>query len=267
MLTAVSAHVEPSPAPSPRPDRASPSYLAALSSALRWDPEREETYLQLPSFPELRLVPFREGIEDELVELFNHPVIGQRLYRLPYPFPRSFAEEMLSSSLSVHRPLLAHLRALLPSSPDPSQPILPVSGESILGFPFKSLYDTSKGKIVGDMHLGITSNAFDEYPMTPEEMAKLPASQQVHDFGYVLDPAYHGRGVMTEVVAVMIDSWAKPWMGIGKVGAYVESDNLGSIAVMRKNGLALTGVTLTDWPEEKGGGQRETGRYERVLVA
>jgi hypothetical protein len=67
MLTAVSAHVEPSPAPSPRPDRASPSYLAALSSALRWDPEREETYLQLPSFPELRLVPFREGIEDELV--------------------------------------------------------------------------------------------------------------------------------------------------------------------------------------------------------
>jgi RimJ/RimL family protein N-acetyltransferase len=51
------------------------------------------------------------------------------------------------------------------------------------------------------------------------QMAKLPASQQVHDFGYVLDPAYHGRGVMTEVVAVMIDSWVKPWMGIGKVGA------------------------------------------------
>lgn len=48
---------------------------------------------------------------------------------------------------------------------------------------------------------------------------------------------------------------------------YIESDNLGSIAVMRKNGLALTGVTMTDWPQEKGGGQRETGRYERVLVA
>lgn len=80
---------------------------------------------------------------------------------------------MLSSSLSTHRPLLAHLRALLPSSPDPSQPILPISGETILGFPFKSLYDTSKGKIAGDMHLGITSIAFDEYPMTPEEVGDL----------------------------------------------------------------------------------------------
>src|SRR5690242_663561 len=91
---------------------------------------------------------------------------------------------MLSSSLSAHRPLLAHLRALLPSSPDPTQPILPVSGESILGFPFKSLYDTSKGKIVGDMHLGITSNAFDEYPVTPEEVSGL-----IRDAASTLPPA------------------------------------------------------------------------------
>ena len=50
-----------------RTDTSSPEYRAKLRTSLRWDPEREEPYLQLPSFPHLRLVPFREGIEDDLV--------------------------------------------------------------------------------------------------------------------------------------------------------------------------------------------------------
>lgn len=50
-----------------KPDRSSPEYMHELSTALRWDPERQELYLRLPSFPHLRLVLLRPGIEDDLV--------------------------------------------------------------------------------------------------------------------------------------------------------------------------------------------------------
>lgn len=51
----------------PKPAFDSPEYQHALATCVRWDPEREEPYLQLPSFPDLRLTPFRAGIEDEYV--------------------------------------------------------------------------------------------------------------------------------------------------------------------------------------------------------
>lgn len=50
-----------------KPDRMSPEYMRELSTALRWDGERQELYLRLPSFPHLRLVLLRPGIEDDLV--------------------------------------------------------------------------------------------------------------------------------------------------------------------------------------------------------
>jgi hypothetical protein len=56
-----------SPSNSPKRDYSSASYRESLATALRWDPQRQELYLQLPSYPELRLTPFREGIEDDLV--------------------------------------------------------------------------------------------------------------------------------------------------------------------------------------------------------
>ncbi len=54
-----------------KPDRAVPGYAAALASSLRWDGARDEPYLQLPSFPDLRLVPYRPGIADDLVSLVS----------------------------------------------------------------------------------------------------------------------------------------------------------------------------------------------------
>lgn len=52
-----------------RPDRTSPEYTRELSTAVRWDSDRQELYLRLPSFPHLRLFMLREGIEDDLVRL------------------------------------------------------------------------------------------------------------------------------------------------------------------------------------------------------
>lgn len=54
-------------------DTSSAEYLASLANSLRWDDDRAEPYIQLPSFPDLRLTLFRQGIEDQLV--CPYPVI------------------------------------------------------------------------------------------------------------------------------------------------------------------------------------------------
>jgi hypothetical protein len=79
---------------------ATAEYTQQLQASLRYDVEGRYHYIQLPSHPTLRLVPPKEGTEDEIVgvqnevhyptdplkvKLFNIPSIGVRLFRLPYP--------------------------------------------------------------------------------------------------------------------------------------------------------------------------------------
>jgi hypothetical protein len=59
-------------------DRSSAEYKQQLRSCLRWDPESKEAYLQLPSYPDLRLSPMRSGSADGLVSSI-----------LPYQSPRA----------------------------------------------------------------------------------------------------------------------------------------------------------------------------------
>jgi hypothetical protein len=45
----------------------------------------------------------------------------------------------------------------------------------------------------------------------------------------------------------------------------VDQDNPASSRLLLKNGFKLMGVQDTQWPEEKGGGVKQTGRYELAL--
>ncbi len=50
-----------------RPDTSSEEYRTSLKNSLRWDSERDEPYLQLPSFSELRITPARQGDGEDIV--------------------------------------------------------------------------------------------------------------------------------------------------------------------------------------------------------
>jgi hypothetical protein len=52
----------------------------------------------------------------------------------------------------------------------------------------------------------------------------LERGQQVWDFGYVLHPDWHGKGVMSELVGCILHGWIIPYMGIGTVGAVSPSE-------------------------------------------
>jgi hypothetical protein len=56
-------------------------YRTTLADSVYYDPEREEIYLQLPSFPDLRLTPLRQGDAQQLV--CGGPILGVELQH-PY---------------------------------------------------------------------------------------------------------------------------------------------------------------------------------------
>lgn len=62
-----------------RLDRDSPAYKHAVATCLRWDKARDEPYLQLPSFPDLRLTPYRPGIAEDLVSSPSYPLLSRPL--------------------------------------------------------------------------------------------------------------------------------------------------------------------------------------------
>ncbi|GMK56871.1 hypothetical protein CspeluHIS016_0307110 [Cutaneotrichosporon spelunceum] len=264
------------------PDR-SPAYAAALAASLHWDSARDEPYLQPPSFPDLRLVPYRPGIAGDLVTLFNHPPVGERLFVLPYPMSSAFAEQMLSDTLAKQAPILATLRARR------AERTLRDSGEGqdekvqvhAPVWPFKALWSEAEGRVVGDVFLwpnaeplqvagceGVTGSGGAGRP--GEEGEAGEGSEATNDettdqhpqwtVGYVLEPALYGRGVMSEVLGCVLEGWVRPEMGV-RVAASIAVDNAASAAVAVRNGFVYSREEGTEWPKEKGGGVRYHGLY------
>lgn len=46
---------------------------------------------------------------------------------------------------------------------------------------------------------------------------------------------------------------------------YTETDNHGSMAVLRRNGLERVKTFMSAWPEAKGGGERKSAYFYRSL--
>lgn len=104
-------------------DTSSPEYRSALSSSLRWDAERKEPYLQLPSFPDLRLTLFREGIVDDLVSPFNSPrlhLISSKGHTVQPPRGRSTPLPLTPPVLPLHSSQQTLKRGVVSACPDHS---------------------------------------------------------------------------------------------------------------------------------------------------
>jgi RimJ/RimL family protein N-acetyltransferase len=65
------------------------------------------------------------------------------------------------------------------------------------------------------------------------------------DFGYVLARTWWGQGLMTEVLAEVVN-WALRQPSVFRIGAVCDVDNIGSARVMEKAGLAREGL-LRRW--------------------
>ncbi len=67
------------------------------------------------------------------------------------------------------------------------------------------------------------------------------------ELGYQLDPAYWGRGLMTEAVKVITEQ-AFELSAQPSIDAFVLPQNIGSIRALEKSGFASVGMTVKDSP-------------------
>jgi RimJ/RimL family protein N-acetyltransferase len=180
---------------------------------------------------------------------------------------RQYAAEWVENDLHHHEEFCTALRAGVLDMPDDAEaetkPLEPHHDVIILGLPFKSLWDTTQNRIIGDIGLSP-----DLEPLTPggpprteEQVRASPLSSQTWHLGYVLEPAANGRGIMSEVIGVLLESWVRPLMRIERVVAIIENNNKGSSIVVHRHGFKRVRDIVTDWPEEKGGGKRYSGYY------
>jgi hypothetical protein len=139
--------------------------------------------------------------------------------------PQQFAEKMVADRLISNKPLFDSLAAIVPppsadSSSITTIPPPPSASSPIFGMPFSTLISIfSPNTILGDINLFPHTYHFSTQPLTPDQVRALPPNEQMWDFGYVLDPVMKGKGVMSEMVGCIIESWVKPYMRLGKVGA------------------------------------------------
>jgi Acetyltransferases, including N-acetylases of ribosomal proteins len=67
------------------------------------------------------------------------------------------------------------------------------------------------------------------------------------EIGYGMNPAYEGRGFMTEAVSAVV-RWASEQPGVSSVEAETEPDNAASRRVLEKAGFVPKGVTGKEGP-------------------
>lgn len=67
------------------------------------------------------------------------------------------------------------------------------------------------------------------------------------EIGYGMDPAYEGKGLMTEAVSAVV-RWASEQPGVSSIEAETEPDNIASQRVLEKAGFVPKGVLGTEGP-------------------
>ncbi|KAK1224143.1 hypothetical protein PQX77_012947 [Marasmius sp. AFHP31] len=114
------------------------------------------------------------------------------------------------------------------------------------GCPFRHIMDLKADgtcEFIGD--IGISRSNWADI-MDQEERQRLleennlrPTGEQAILFqvGYYLSPAYQGRGVMTSALSTLLTQWAIPRMNACKIKATLFQGNLGSRAVLTRNGF------------------------------
>lgn len=118
--------------------------------------------------------------------------------------------------------------------------------------------------------LGVRRWPFDELEGEEKErkvremMAREAGDPEViWTIGFYIDPAFHGNGVMTRVLRVLIDAFmVVPVLKASKIRATMYVGNVGSRRVFEKNGFELVGSAWVNAGESRGGMMKEEWWFE-----
>jgi len=89
--------------------------------------------------------------------------------------------------------------------------------------------------------VGISNGHRFSTPKNDTRATPLPPGRQEWGLGYALEPDWHGRGVTSELLRIILDEWVGRWLGIGSVSA---------VRAPFVSGISPEGGGLARWGEE-----------------
>ncbi|WWD22628.1 hypothetical protein CI109_107121 [Kwoniella shandongensis] len=211
-------------------------------------------YLSIPNHPELRLTPYLETDDDDLIKLFNDPEIGKWSWRRPYPYTVEHMD-FVTSALPQRQALVKLITETLPNP-------VPLTKFDSRYFPFGVLRHVPSGRLIGDMYVGPTSS-FSHSTVEVEEGGTQFEDGEVWEMAYNVSSQWQGKGVGSAMIKTTLE-YLK-WQGVKKVNATAEVINAPSGGVLRKNGFKQVKIIQLVWPEEKGGMTKDCYSFEQLL--
>ncbi|KAI0275299.1 hypothetical protein BC834DRAFT_965699 [Gloeopeniophorella convolvens] len=206
------------------------------------DEQTGEPYLRLP-MPHEHIVIAVPRMQDapQICEIFNDPRVYRWVSRPPFPYLMEHAiawqEGARADSFAVWREL---------QQADVKHPNGPL--KIVGGCPVRSiLQGNPDGSFTYLGDCGMNRHQFDDI-MDPEEKAKLVEENEarlagdpeiIWSMGVYLRPSHHGKGIMTAVIGVLMNSWGIPRMNIHCSRPSAFDGNTGSLRVFEKNGFVL----------------------------
>ncbi|KAJ8095078.1 hypothetical protein AAF712_006919 [Marasmius tenuissimus] len=190
----------------------------------------DRPFIRLPE-PHANLVIATPSLDDvdSSVRIVNNPRVLKWVLGSTSPYTTKRAEDWINGVKKISEELL---QAPLNAHVD--------------GCPFRHIMDLEADgtcEFIGD--IGISRSNWtditdqEERRRLLEENSLRPVGEQAILFqvGYYLSPAYQGRGIMTSALSTLLTQWAIPRMNAHKIKATLFQGNLGSRAVLTRNGF------------------------------
>ncbi|EJU02583.1 hypothetical protein DACRYDRAFT_21644 [Dacryopinax primogenitus] len=225
------------------------------SSGVCFDHRRGEPYLRFQSNDEeFCLTPVRNVDVEAIVPILNDPAVYTHLLT-PYPYTKEHAEVLVNDQVQKYELDRQFFTG------DERQPIS--TGKIFDYNPMLAIrQQCSDGS---QQFLGILGMWRSMFLYEAVEHRKLELKTQneakaagdpsiIYSVAYYLDPAVHGKGIMTAALHKMIHSWAIPHIDVHEITVGIIEDNWASRKVLDKLGFKLVekvdGVTPTQGRRE-----------------
>ncbi|KAH8835613.1 acyl-CoA N-acyltransferase [Flagelloscypha sp. PMI_526] len=233
--------------------------IEVKAKPLLFNSHTQEVFLPVRNQPKLILTPQRANDGERHVALMNEPKINTMLTTPPFPYTQKDGEDWIKIAQGFLPPLLEQIQA----------------GSNYLdGCPVhvvRYLNEDKSDILIGSIAIWRDGGLGREDPIVPEDSEEaqrrvaLNKSKPTGDptivwtIGYWLDPVYHGKGYMTDILATLLE-FATLRMNVKHIVGTSFEENPASMKVFIKNGFKQRPGVLRDYTLVK-------GRRRSLLVA
>ncbi|KAI0053431.1 hypothetical protein FA95DRAFT_1552492 [Auriscalpium vulgare] len=203
------------------------------------DPRTGEPYLRLPPpLSHIVITPPRPSDAPTAVRLFNDPLVYRWVSTPPFPYLLEHAEDWYALVKAETGKVWKELQEASADGPL----------KIVAGCPVRAIRcwkEDGTDVFIGDC--GFMRHTFADVAdldertrLVAENKARPPGDPNIiWSIGDYLDPAWHGKGIMTAVIGTLMSQWAIPRMAVRVVRPSVFDGNIGSVRTFEKNGFTL----------------------------